>query len=43
MEQEMGVFMEEISRMLRERNIQLPIFTMQETVAYLCGGENGKE
>ena len=43
MEQEMGVFMEEISSMLRESHIRLPILTMQETVAYLCGGENGKE
>ena len=43
MEQEAGVFMEEVSSMLRERHIRLPILTMQETVAYLCGGENGKE
>lgn len=43
MKQEMGVFMEEITRMLTEKQIQLPVLTMQETLAILGGQEKGKE
>lgn len=43
MKKQMGVFMEEISAMLQEKQLRIPILTMEETIVHLCNGEKRKE